>query len=183
MALKKEGVVCLNVIAFTNIICCSNKRCLQILPCQCQRSTRDWYIGNIKRCVCKVLMKHKIASRIKNVEKEKITAACKRSSVCNFFCKMKAASEVANHIVVPGFPLCPFSLQFSPPCLAPSQMLLMLECGRAEPWLLASCACPPHGWAMPSLCPGSPSSLRSLFSPLVNLMNLAVNIYLWDLSF
>lgn len=97
------------------------------------------------------------------------------------FSKMKAASEVANAIVVPGFSLRPLSLQWSPPCLAPSQMLLMLEGGQAEPWLLASCACPPHGWAMSSLCPASPSSLRSLFSLLANRMNLAGNICLWDL--
>lgn len=71
MALKKEGVVCLNVIAFTNIICCSNKRCLQILPCQCQRSTRDWYIGNIKRCVCKVLRSIKLQVELRMLKRKK----------------------------------------------------------------------------------------------------------------
>lgn len=62
----EEGVVCLDVPAFANVIC-SSERCylyLQILPCHYQRSKRNKFIGKIRRCICKVLLNHKSASRI-----------------------------------------------------------------------------------------------------------------------
>lgn len=107
-----------------------------------------------------------------------------------FFSKMRDASEeVTNPIVVSGFLLYPLPLQWSPPCLALSQLLVMLgrwADGALTPWELClpiSQPGPAHG-ADPSpilpLLPQRWTWLRSFFSPLVIQVNLAGCIYLWD---
>lgn len=130
-----------------------------------------------------MLTSHKNASRIKNVFKNKKSLLPAKEVVFIIFFQNESCFRGNK----PCSCAWPFPLSSStavnPTLPCPSHVLLILEGAGAELWLLASCACPPHGWAMPSPCPASPSSLRSLSSLLANRMNFAGNVCLWDLSF